>query len=184
MNEQLEHIVKEAARNNRLAQKNLYERFAPKMLAVAKSYTGNVQDAEDVIVGAFMKAFTRISECRDANAFPFWLRKIVVNDAISLIRKNKYVLYADSVEIEKVADEISEDSLEELTEINLEKLFQEMPLGYKLVFNLFVFEEKKHQEIAAMLNISENTSKSQYSKAKKWIIEFFNSETNEKFSKK
>lgn len=184
MSAHLKYIFKEALRNNRLAQKNLYDMFAPKMLAIAKSYTGNLQDAEDVTVSAFLKAFTRISECRNADSFPFWLRKIVVNDSISLVRKNRTLLYADSQEIENIGEQISDDEKEDLAEIDLEKVFEEMPLGYKLVFNLYVFEEKKHQEIADILNISENTSKSQYSKAKIWLREFFKKESNEKFSKK
>ena len=93
-----------------------------------------------------------------------------MNDSITFIRKNKNILYANSDGIENLADENDEDDF--LEELNLEEIFSEMPLGYKLVFNLYVFEEKKHSEIAEILNISEGTSKSQLNKAKKRLVEF------------
>ena len=74
--------------------------------------------------------------------------------------------------------------MENFPDFDLEKVLSQMPLGYKLVFNLYVFEDKKHQEIAEILNISEGTSKSQLNKAKKWLVEFFRTQENEKFVKK
>ena len=88
----IEHHFKLAKSRDRTAQKALYEMFAGKMIYIAKSYAGNLYDAEDVVSEAFFKAFTKIDECREACCFQFWLRKIVVNGAISLIRKNKNIL--------------------------------------------------------------------------------------------
>lgn len=173
----LEENFKLAKKQDRRAQKALYEAFSGKMLAVANSYTNNIHDAEDILLNAFLKCFTKLEDCRDSKSFPFWLRKIVVNDSISFIRKTKNILYADI----EVADDFSEESFEDhLDEINLEEVFSTMPTGYKIVFNLYVFEEKKHQEIAEILNISEGTSKSQLNKAKKWLVEFFKTKENEK----
>ncbi|MBB4805602.1 RNA polymerase sigma-70 factor (ECF subfamily) [Chryseobacterium defluvii] len=166
-----------AKKQDRRAQKALYEMFSGKMLAIANSYTNNLHDAEDVLLGAFMKCFTKIEECRDWKSFPFWLRKIVVNDSINCIRKSKNLLYVDI----EIADDYSDEDFEEpLKEINLEEIFSQMPVGYRLIFNLYVFEEKKHQEIAEILNISEGTSKSQLSKAKKWLADFLKEKKNEK----
>ncbi|MEY8760816.1 RNA polymerase sigma factor [Chryseobacterium tongliaoense] len=166
-----------AKKHDRLAQKALYEAFSGRMLAVANSYTNNIYDAEDILSNAFLKCFTKLEDCKDWKSFPFWLRKIVVNDSISFIRKNKNIMYVDA----EVAEEFSdEDFEEELEGINLEDIFSQMPIGYRLVFNLYVFEEKKHQEIAKILNISEGTSKSQLNKAKKWLVEFFKTKENEK----
>lgn len=183
MKNTLEHIFKLVKSRDRSAQKTLYEMFAGKMIYIAKSYTGNLHDAEDVVSEAFFKAFTKIDDCREAKSFQFWLRKIVVNDAINLIRKNKNILYADA-DAELIADVPDEYFEEDLPNFNIEEILNEMPLGYKLVFNLSVFENKKHSEIAAILNISEGTSKSQLSKAKIWLKNFFNKEENEKFLKK
>lgn len=176
----MEHLEKNfilAKKQDRRAQKALYEMFSGKMLVIANSYTNNLHDAEDVLLHAFLKCFTKLEECRDWKSFPFWLRKIVVNDSISFVRKNKNILYRDI----EIADDISDEDFEEgLDEINLEEIFSQMPVGYRLIFNLYVFEEKKHQEIAEILNISEGTSKSQLSKAKKWLVDFFKAKENEK----
>ncbi|KAA2223442.1 RNA polymerase sigma factor [Chryseobacterium sediminis] len=166
-----------AKKQDRRGQKALYEMFAPKMLAIANSYVNNLHDAEDILLSVFMKCFTRIDECRDWKSFPFWLRKIIVNDSISFIRKNKNILYADV----EIADDYGESTDEEYPEeINIEEIFSQMPVGYRLIFNLYVFEDKKHSEIAEILNISEGTSKSQLSKAKKWLAEFLKAKENEK----
>lgn len=176
----MEHLEKNflmAKKQDRKAQKALYEMFSAKMLAISNSYTNNIHDAEDILINAFMKCFTRLEECRDWKSFPFWLRKIVVNDSISFVRKSRNILYAD---IEIADDYSDEDTDERLEEINIEEIFSQMPTGYRLIFNLYVFEEKKHQEIAEILNISEGTSKSQLSKAKKWLTEFLKAKENEK----
>lgn len=172
---QLEENFKLAKKQDRKAQKALYEMFSTKMLAIANSYTNNIHDAEDVLMNAFLKCFNKINDCKEWKAFPFWLRKIVVNDSISFVRKNKIILYAD---IEIAADYVDEET-ENITNINLEEIFSEMPTGYRLIFNLYVFEERKHQEIAEILNISEGTSKSQLSKAKKWIADYLKAKENE-----
>jgi len=160
-----------ARKNDSMGQKALYEMFSDKMLAIANSYTNNIYDAEDLLVTSFYTCFKKINECRDPKSFPFWLRKIVVNNCVDFIRKNKNLMYLD-IDVNNINIEDEENSWEDdAYSINLEDIFSKMPDGYRLIFNLSVFEEKKHQEIAAILNISEGTSKSQLSKAKKWIID-------------
>ncbi|MBO6201816.1 MAG: sigma-70 family RNA polymerase sigma factor [Chryseobacterium sp.] len=173
MKRDLQHIFSEAKKNDRLAQKSLFEMFSGKMLSVANSYINNRDDAEDVLMNAFYKAFTKLEDCKNYESFPFWLRKIIVNDAISFIRTHKHILYAETEFTDSIAEQ-TEDVDVISQDIDLEVIFREMPIGYKLVFNLSVFEEKKHQEIAEILNISEGTSKSQLSKAKKWLTDYFN----------
>ena len=172
MKTDLQHIFSKAKKNDRLAQKSLFEMFSGKMLSIANSYINNRDDAEDVLMNAFYKAFTKLEDCKNYESFPFWLRKIVVNDAISFIRTNKHILYAETEFTDAIAEQ-TEDISEFFQDIDLDLIFREMPIGYKLVFNLSVFEEKKHQEIAEILNITEGTSKSQLSKAKKWLKDYF-----------
>lgn len=166
-----------AKKQDRKGQKALYEMFSAKMLAIANSYTNNLHDAEDILLNAFMKCFSKLDECRDWKSFPFWLRKIIVNDAITFVRKNKNILYVD---IEIVEDYIDDDLEDRLGEINIEEMFSQMPTGYRLIFNLYVFEEKKHKEISEILNISEGTSKSQLSKSKKWLTDYLKVKENER----
>lgn len=173
----LEQNFKLAKKQDRKGQKALYEMFSAKMLAVANSYTNNIHDAEDVLMNAFLKCFQKIGDCRDWKSFPFWLRKIVVNDSISFVRKNKNIMYAD---VEVLEDVLENQDNHFLNEINIEEIFSQMPIGYRLIFNLYVFEDKKHQEIAEILNISEGTSKSQLSKAKKWIADYLKTKENGK----
>ncbi|MHA3045694.1 RNA polymerase sigma factor [Riemerella anatipestifer] len=159
--------------NNRLAQKQVYDAFSGKMLAIAKSYTNNLSDAEDALLKAFYTVFTKIDTCKGAEFFPFWLRRIVINEAISIVRKQKHILYIEQDINDDLQDELEDaETQNHLLDIPIEELLSEMPLGYKLVFNLYVFEEKKHSEIAEILNIKEGTSKSQFNKAKKWLKEF------------
>ena len=178
MNKHLQHIYSQAKKNDRLAQKSLFEMFSGKMLSVANSYINNQDDAEDVLMNAFYKAFTKIEDCKNYESFPFWLRKIVVNDSINFIRKNKHILYAETEFTDAIADQ-TEDVSAFSEDIDLDIIFKEMPIGYKLVFNLSVFEDKKHQDIAEILNISEGTSKSQLNKAKKWLKDYFNQQKNQ-----
>lgn len=171
----LEQNFKLAKKQDRMAQKALYDLFSAKMLAVANSYTNNIHDAEDILLNAFLKCFNKINDCKDWKSFPFWLRKIIVNDSITFVRKNKNILYADI----EIADDYYEEEFDEnFIEINIEEIFSHMPTGYRLIFNLYVFEDKKHQEIAEILNISEGTSKSQLSKAKKWIADYLKAKEN------
>lgn len=174
----LETNFKLAKKQDRKGQKALYDMFSAKMLAVANSYVSNIHDAEDVVMNSFFTCFSKIEDCREWKSFPFWLRKIVVNNSINLIRKSKNILYSD-VEIQEL--EYPEDKWDdEMINIDLEEIFSKMPDGYRLVFNLYVFEEKKHHEIAEMLNISEGTSKSQLSKSKKWLTDFLKQKKDEK----
>ncbi|MCQ4138287.1 MULTISPECIES: RNA polymerase sigma factor [unclassified Chryseobacterium] len=174
----LEENFKLAKKQDRRGQKALYEMFSAKMLAIANSYVNNLHDAEDILMNSFFTCFSKIEECREWKSFQFWLRKIVVNNSINFIRKNRNILYTD-VEISEIGN-VEEDWEEEMEELNMEEIFSKMPDGYRLIFNLYVFEEKKHHEIAEILNISEGTSKSQLSKSKKWIADFLKQKQNEK----
>ncbi|MDR6404369.1 MULTISPECIES: RNA polymerase sigma factor [Chryseobacterium] len=174
----LEENFKLAKKQDRRGQQALYEMFSAKMLAIANSYVNNIHDAEDILMNSFFTCFSKIDECREWKSFQFWLRKIVVNNSINFIRKSKNILYTD-VEVNEIGN-IDEGWEEEMEELNMDEIFSKMPDGYRLIFNLYVFEEKKHSEIAEILNISEGTSKSQLSKSKKWIVDFLKQKKDEK----
>lgn len=179
MKEHLETLVNQAKKNDRRSQKSIYELLVGKMMAISLSYVKEKSDAEDIVMNAFYKAFTKINQCEKSASFPSWLRRIVVNDSISFIRKNKSVLYMESELMEEIPDTDEGNEAEEYHTIDIKKILANMPTGYQLVFNLYVFEEMKHKEIANILNISEGTSKSQLSKAKKWVKEYLKERKNE-----
>lgn len=174
----LEKNFKLAKKQDRKGQKALYEMFSAKMLAIANSYVNNIHDAEDIVINSFFNCFSKIEDCREWKSFPFWLRKIVVNNSINFIRKNKNILYSD-IDVNTI-EYTDENWGEEIEEVNINEIFSKMPDGYRLIFNLYVFEERKHHEIAEILNISEGTSKSQLSKSKKWITDFLKQKKDEK----
>jgi RNA polymerase sigma factor (sigma-70 family) len=145
------------------AQRTLYDRFAPKMLGVCRRYLSSREDAEDVLVEAMFKVYENIQSYSGMGSFEGWIRRIVVNEALMFLRKRKMLL----VEPETVDLQNSLTHSEPLSiEHQFLKLLDRLPVGYRTVFNLFVIEGYKHVEIAELLGISINTSKSQLILAK------------------
>lgn len=162
-------IVKDCAAGKRRAQSKLYQLLAPVMMGVSMRYCRNVEEAEDVLQEAFIKVFKNIGDLRNPEAVYSWTRSILVNTAITHIKKNKYSFEEiddDKINHEEEQDNYSYSGIEPET---LLKIIHEMPDGYRMVLNLYVFEGLKHREIADKLEISENTSKSQLSKARNFL---------------
>jgi len=173
-------LIKKSQNKDRKAQQCLYETYAPKMLGVCRMYVKDLQFAEDVMLKGFLKVFTHLSTFKFEGSFEGWIRKIMVREAISFLRSQKEMKFSE--ELENELDLSSENNFQELEGVNhLQQKIDELPEGYKAVFMLYAVEGYKHQEIAAMLNISEGTSKSQLSKARKLLqqkIEFKRKESN------
>ena len=147
----------------------LFEKFAPKMLGVCIRYTKDVEQAEDVLQDGFVKIFTKLDHYNGVGSLDGWVRRIMVNTALDQIRKN--LKHQDDVALDQVEYKLEKDGhiLEGLMEEDLLKLISEMPIGYKTVFNMFAIEGYSHKEIADEMGISENTSKSQYSRARAFL---------------
>jgi RNA polymerase sigma-70 factor (ECF subfamily) len=153
----------------------LYDRHAPWLLAVCMYYTGNREDAEDVLHDGFMKIIRSIGSFREKQpgSLEAWMRRIMVNTALKYIRdhkKEKISTQPDS-DLENLQD--SDDPVDfggcDLTKEQLIELICELPVGYRTVFNLYVMENYTHKEIGELLGIAENTSKSQISKARSFL---------------
>lgn len=132
--------------------------------------TGNRNDAEDVLQESFISAFNHLAQLRENNLFEPWLRKIVVNECIRFANKRLSKISLDE-EYTNIADT---DDINWLQEISFEQIHLEiknLPDGCREVFNLFVLEDHTHQQIAAGLNISVSTSKSQYHRARQLLKE-------------
>ncbi|MGB5377344.1 RNA polymerase sigma factor [Muriicola sp.] len=160
-------MLKKALKGDRNAQRLLYEKFAPKMLSVCRQYIKDQHFAEDVMISGFVKVFKNLHSFRHEGSFEGWIRKIMIRESITFLRKNQFVVF-DTDQIDEVAEETLylESSLQ-ATEVQI--LVDSLPEGYKMVFVLYVVEGYKHQEIAEMLNISESTSKSQLFKARNYL---------------
>lgn len=147
------------------AQQAVYEMFASKMFAICNRYIKDSSEAEDILVVGFTKVFEKIDQFQRHGSFEGWIRRIIINECLSYIRKNKN-MYLE-VELEKADREpdftILYDALEEQ---DLLAMIEKLPTGYKTIFNLYAIEGFSHKEIAEMLQVSESTSKSQLSRAR------------------
>lgn len=153
---------------SRDAMHRLYERYVGYAMAVALRYVPLRDDAEDVVQDSFVKVFSCISkfEYRGEGALKGWLLRIVANEAISFVRQQSRFSIVD-----EIPDEVEEDDpeVERIPSAVLTKMIGELPDGYRLVLNMYVFEQKSHKEIAQQLGIKESSSASQYLRAKKML---------------
>jgi RNA polymerase sigma-70 factor (ECF subfamily) len=161
-------MIQMAVEHNRHAQQQLYGQFSPKMLSVCRQYIKDLQQAEDVMITAFMKVFTNLKNFEHKGSFEGWIRRIIINECISFIRVQKKVNY---IEEESYYEESFNNIETEFSTAEIQFLIDQLPDGYKMVFNLYCIEGYKHQEIASLLQINEGTSKSQLSHARKLLKE-------------
>lgn len=164
-----EQIVQGCIQKNAIAQKHLYEKFARKMMGVCLRYADNHEEAEDVLQNGFVSVFQNIESFKGTGSLEGWVRKIMVNTALTNIRKNKKL--KQNIELESVEFMLPSTNHihENFAAKDLLKIIQTLPTGFKTVFNLYAIEGYSHKEIGDMLGISEGTSKSQYSRAKAYL---------------
>lgn len=158
-------LIKDCLAFNRDAQKRLYDLYSEKMLGVCRRYTKSYEDAEDVMISGFFKVFTKMHQYSNNGSFEGWIRRIMVNESLMFLRKK--VRFADEVDLNNLplAEKVTIE--DELSAQDILKLLEQLPTGYRTIFNLYVIEGYKHREIAEQLGISINTSKSQLIQAKK-----------------
>ena len=162
-------LIKSAARGNRDAQRRLYERHSGKMLSVCRQYIKDLHHAEDVMLNGFFKVFSHLEDFRGEGSFEGWMRRIMIREAISFLRKNKKVEF-DSEQLQEQSD-LSDPITAELNAAHIQALIDSLPEGYKMVFLMAAVDGYKHSEIAKILKITEGTSKSQLFKARKMLQE-------------
>lgn len=161
-------LIELAVENNRHAQHKIYSKFSPKMLSVCRQYIKDLHEAEDIMITAFMKVFTNLKNFKHEGSFEGWIRRIMINECISFIRVQKKVKF---IEDENYFEESFNNIESQFSVDDIQFLIDNLPDGYKMVFNLYAIEGYKHQEIATMLGINEGTSKSQLSHARKALQE-------------
>jgi RNA polymerase sigma-70 factor (ECF subfamily) len=158
-------LIRACKKQNAKAQRALYDKYASYMLGLCKRYIKGEMEAEDVMIKGFMKVFTKIDLFEGKGSFEGWMKRIMINEALGYIRKNKS-MYLE-IEIEAADKEPDFDTLStELEAMDLLKMVNGLPSGYRTIFNLYAIEGYSHKEIAELLGISENTSKSQLSRAR------------------
>jgi RNA polymerase sigma factor (sigma-70 family) len=152
-------LIESCRKKDRRAQQYLYERYGPMLFAVCKRYVMRKEDAEDVLVEAFFKIFTHLEQYKAEGSFEGWMRRITANEALMFLRRRN--LFQFDIEIGDMDFAEANSIHSDLAASDILNLLGKLPTGYRTVFNLYVMEGFKHREIADMLGISINTSKSQ-----------------------
>jgi len=163
-------LITACKKQERAAQKLLYERFAPLMLGVCRRYVKVLEDAEDVMVAGYYKALSKIDSFTGDGSFEGWIRRIMINESLMHLRRNQNFKHTEEINPNLNATE-EPTIVDELAAESILALLDELPPGYRTVFNLYVVEGYKHREIAQELGISINTSKSQLILAKNRMAE-------------
>ncbi|WP_205500761.1 RNA polymerase sigma factor [Rufibacter psychrotolerans] len=158
-------LVKALQEGDAKAQRFLYDRYAGPMMGVCLRYLKNEMDAEEVLITGFMKVFQNVGRFEQKGSFEGWVRRIMVNEALQHLRKQEPMhLTIEKEHIHLASEDASADS--DMSAEEMMDMLQELPAGYRAVFNLYAIEGYSHKEIAEMLHITEGTSKSQLSKAR------------------
>ena len=167
------NLVLECKQGSKKACYELYKLYAKAMLNVAFRIVGNIAEAEDVLQEAFLDAFNKLKDFRQDTTFGLWLKQIVVNRSINLLRKRKMeFIDMDGEQLENIPDRETDNGEETLYQAAIvKKAIQELPDGYRTVISLYLLEGYDHEEIGQILNISENTSRTQFLRAKRKLIE-------------
>ncbi len=168
--EQLSEIIKGCVAGKRKYQEILYKQFSKKMFGVCLYYTKDYTEAEDVVQEGFMKIFKYVGQFSNKGSFEGWMRKIMVNTALEKFRKQHNMFAVSS--IEPYCEDLSFDDIsDQISAQELMQMIQELSPKYKVVFSLYAIEGYSHAEISELLGISEGTSKSNLSRARKILQE-------------
>lgn len=167
MSESLQ-LIEECKKNSQAAFEKLYNLYAPKMKGIAYRYVGDAAKAEDVVHDSFVKIYEKIATLQNNAAFEGWLRKIVVNESLDALKRDKKLneIHEESFKTGAFNETNEKSAYGNISAKELMDALNSLPVGYKTVFNLYVIDGFSHKEIASRFNISEGTSKSQLSKAK------------------
>lgn len=166
-------LIEKAAQGDRKAQRRLYDKHAGKMLSVCRQYISPIETAEEMMLNGFFKVFTKLDTFQHEGSFEGWVRRIMIRECLNALRKKDPFKWSSDIDEERIEDEQDEDC-DELPLDQIQWCIDRLPDGYKSVFVMYAIDGLKHREIAVMLGISENTSKTQLRKARLMLQEEIN----------
>lgn len=170
MNDSEQELISRVMRGDQQAMRRIYSLYAGYLMAVCSRYVANMEDVRDILQDAFIKIFSHLDTYKPKNdaSLKSWMTRIVVNDALKFLKKHNRFDFIESVDS---YPDIADDDIDHagITYEETLQMISRLPVGYRTVFNLYVFERKSHKEIAQMLDIKEDTSASQFHKAKKML---------------
>jgi len=162
-------LLKKARVNSQEAQQKLFTQHSPKMLSVCRQYIKDLHYAEEIMLNGFLKVFTNLHKFESKGSFEGWVRRIMINESISFLRKRKHLVFVDDESYFK--EETTNHFEVESNVSELQRLVDNLEDDFRIVFNLFAVEGYRHKEIAALLKITENTSKMRFFRARKQLQE-------------
>lgn len=165
-----DELINACKKDDRKAQKQLYERLSSSMFSVCLRYAADYETARDLLQDGFVRVFTKIADYAGIGSFEGWVRRIMVTTCLEFLRKNDVLKWSDPVETADMLptpDHFS--AIQHLTAAEIHQTISAMPEGYRTVFNLFAIEGYSHEEIAEMLQISPVTSRTQLSRARLYL---------------
>jgi len=158
--------LSECIENNPKAQRILYKKYSPNMHRICLRFAKNKMDADDILQEGFIKIFTKLKDFRNEGSFEGWMRRIMINTSINFY-KRKYPYFKDiDFESNRLTGLMYNSAIDEISQKEILQLINDLPKGYRTVFNLNAIQGYSHKEIGKKLNISSNTSKSQLTRAK------------------
>jgi len=164
---EIKNIINGCLNGNRRDQELLYRRHSPKLYAACLQYSGNDEEARDILQEGFIKIFENLKHYKHEGSFEGWMRRIIVNTALERFRSRHNLYRVD--DIDQIPEPDAEPDNEDyagLEAVDLMEIIRELPPKYRMVFNLFAIEGYSHKEISQMVNISEGTSKSNLARAR------------------
>lgn len=174
-------LIEKCRQNNRIAQLQLYNQYCDGMFAVAMRFVNNTFEAEDIVQEAFIKAFTKLHQYKAEVSFGAWLKRIVINKSIDLLKsKKQHMLELDEVHL-KVVDSNNENEWlvdDMITLEDVKAAIEKLSEKYQYVVMLYLIEGYDHQEISEILNITEVASRTQLSRGKAQLKELLTLKKN------
>ena len=165
-------LIRQCKRGDQKAQFEIYRLYNAAMFNTTLRIVGDSDDAEDVMQEAFLKAFAKLNSYRGEVSFGAWLKRIVINKALDFLRlKREQLSLEEAGEIGEMAEEEAEDVEYKYSAETIKKAIFTLPEGYRIVLSLILLEGYDHEEVSLILNISNATSRTQYHRAKKRLIE-------------
>jgi RNA polymerase sigma factor (sigma-70 family) len=167
----LANIILRCKNNERVAQNYLYNKYAPSLYSICLRYLKSSDVSQDVLVQGFYKILNNINDFKNEGSFEGWMKRIVINESLMELRKRKN--FSLTIPIEEVNYQLEAEVNDQLSYEEILSMLDELPDGYRTVFNLYAIEGYKHREIAELLGISVNTSKSQLILARRKLQSIF-----------
>ena len=167
-------LVVECKKESRKAQNDLYKLYSKAMYNVSLRILNDTSEAADVLQESFIDAFARIADFRQETTFGLWMKQIVINKSISQLRKRKMnLVFLEDTDVMEIPDHHESVDMEEI-ELQVKQVIaamEQLPDGYRVVLSLYLLEGYDHEEISHILKISENTSRTQYMRARRKLME-------------